>query len=94
MCIRCCPRWCLEEHGFVRRVMDVGLGVMPFFSQPRCPPPALPAFLPGKALVEQSQDFRDVELHVFQVEVFLVIFLHLQQIVKLQIQFQQSTRPT
>lgn len=84
----------LEEYVFSRYVMDFGTrsvnGLAASFDAPKMP---LPAFLSRKALVEQSKDFRNVELHVFQVEIFLIIFLHLQKIVKLQVQFQQSTSP-
>ena len=39
---------------------------------------ALPPTLPRKALVEQLQHLRNVELHVLQVEVFLLLLLHLE----------------
>lgn len=54
----------------------------------------LPALLSRKALVEQGQDFRNIELHIFKVKVFLIVFLHLQEIVKLQVEFQQTSSST
>ena len=38
----------------------------------------LPILLSCKALVEERQQLRDVELHVFKIEFFLIIFLHLE----------------
>lgn len=37
----------------------------------------LPPFLPGKPLVQQCQDLGYIELHVFEIEVLLIVFLHL-----------------
>lgn len=51
----------------------------------------LPALLAREALVQESQDLRHIELHVFKVQIFLAVFLHLQQIVQLQIEFQQTS---
>lgn len=49
---------------------------------------ALPSLLPGKTLVEKGQDFGHVELDVFEVEFVLVVFLHLEQVVKFEVQLQ------
>ena len=49
---------------------------------------SLPSFLPGKSLVQQCQDLGYIELHVFEIEVFLIVFLHLQQVIELQIEFE------
>jgi hypothetical protein len=46
----------------------------------------LPTFLPRESFVQQRQDFCNVELHIFEIEVVLVVFLHLEQVVKLQIE--------
>ena len=59
------------------------------FSIHRSPPP-----LSREPLVQEGEDFADVELHVLEIEVLLVIFLHLKEIVKLEIQFQQASRST
>lgn len=53
-----------------------------------------PAFLPREALVEQGQDLRHVELHVFQIQVFLIVLLHLEQVVEFEIKLQQATGTT
>jgi hypothetical protein len=45
----------------------------------------LPSLLPCEALVKKNQDLRNVELDVFEIKVFLVVLLHLEQIVELQI---------
>lgn len=50
----------------------------------------LPTLLSRKTSVEQPQYFRNVELDVFEIEIFLVVFLHLEQVVQLQIQFQEA----
>jgi hypothetical protein len=49
-----------------------------------------PASLSRETLVEQRKDFRHVELNVLQVQVFLALLLHLQQVVELQIQLQKT----
>jgi hypothetical protein len=46
---------------------------------------SLPALLSRKSLVEENEHFGDIELNILQVQIFLVILLHLQQVVKLQI---------
>jgi hypothetical protein len=52
----------------------------------------LPSLLPCKTLVQESQDLRHIELHIFEIQVLLVVFLHLQEIVELEIQLQQASR--
>ena len=47
----------------------------------------LPALLPREAFVQQRQDLWHVELDIFQVQVILIVLLHLKQIIKLEIQF-------
>lgn len=54
----------------------------------------LPPLLPREPLVEQREYLGYVELHVLKIEVVLVVLLHLQQIVKLEIQLEQATIPT
>lgn len=46
---------------------------------------ALPALLPGKALVQQREDLGHVEQDVLEVEGFLVVLLHFEQVVELKI---------
>ena len=46
----------------------------------------LPLF-PGKSLVEQRKNFWYIELNIFEVEFVLVVLLHFQKIVKLQVEF-------
>jgi hypothetical protein len=53
----------------------------------------LPPLLSREAFVEQSEDFWDVELDIFQVQVFLVVLLHLEEIVEFEIKLEQSTIP-
>lgn len=47
-----------------------------------------PSFLSRKSLVEQSQDLGHVELYIFEVESFLIIFLHLQKIVQFEVKLE------
>ena len=54
----------------------------------------LPAFLAGEALVEEVQDLGHVELDVLEVEVLLVILLHLEQVVELEIEFEEPSVAT
>lgn len=48
-------------------------------------------FLPCEAFVEKSQDFRYIKLNVFQFEFVLSIFLHFEQIIEFQIEFEKSS---
>ena len=41
-----------------------------------------------------DEQLRYVELHVLEIEIFLAVFLHLEQIVELQVKFQQSAITT
>ena len=52
---------------------------------------ASPSLFPCESLVQKCEHFRDIELHVFQIKIFLVILLHLQEIIKFKIKFQQTT---
>lgn len=51
-------------------------------------------FLPCKPLIEKSQYLGNVELDVLQIKVFLAVFLHLEQVIKLQVKFKQSSSST
>ena len=51
----------------------------------------LPALLPREALVQEGEHLGDVELDVFQVKIVLVVFLHFQQIVELEIQLEETS---
>lgn len=46
---------------------------------------SLPALLPGESAVEKVQDLGHVELHVLKVQVFLIVLLHLKEIVELEV---------
>jgi hypothetical protein len=50
----------------------------------------LPPFLARKAFVEKREHLGDVELHVLKIEILLIVFLHLQQIVEFQVKFEKS----
>lgn len=50
----------------------------------------LPSLLTSEALVEKSQHLGDAKLHVFQIELFLAVFLHFQKIVELEIKLQEA----
>lgn len=47
-----------------------------------------PTSFASKALVQQCKNLGHVELHILKVQVFLVVFLHFQKVVKFEIQFQ------
>ena len=49
-----------------------------------------PAPLSRKALVEQREDFCHIELDVLQVQIFLTLLLHFEQVVEFQIQLQKA----
>lgn len=44
-------------------------------------------FLAGKPLVQKGENLRHIELDVFEVEVFLSVLLHLEQVVEFEIKF-------
>lgn len=51
-----------------------------------------PALLfPRKSFIEERQHFRNIKLNIFEIEIFLSVLLHLEQVVKLEIQLQQTT---
>ncbi len=53
----------------------------------------LPSLLPSKSLVKKREHLGNVELDIFQVQVVLVVLLHLQKIVELEIQLEEATVP-
>ena len=53
-------------------------------------PRGLPALLPCEAFVQQCQHLGDVELDVFEIQIVLVILLHLEQVVELQIELEET----
>lgn len=53
----------------------------------------LPVLLPCKSLVEQGQDFWHIELNVFKIQFIMVVLLHFQEIVQLEIKLQESSVP-
>jgi hypothetical protein len=46
----------------------------------------LPALLASEALIQQCQHLWYVELDVFEIKIILVIFLHFEQIIQLEVQ--------
>jgi hypothetical protein len=56
-------------------------------------PRVLPALFARKPLVQQHKHLANVELHVLEIQIFLVIFLHLEQVVELEIELQQAAIP-
>jgi hypothetical protein len=46
---------------------------------------SLPSLLSGEALIQEREDLGYVELHVFEVEFLLAVFLHLEEIVELKV---------
>jgi hypothetical protein len=47
----------------------------------------LPPFLSREAFIQKSQNLWYIELDVFEIKIFLVILLHLEQIIELQVKF-------
>jgi hypothetical protein len=52
------------------------------------------SLLPCKPLIEKSQYLGNVELNILQIKVLLAIFLHFEQVIKLQVKFKQSSSST
>ncbi len=50
----------------------------------------LPSLLAGKSLVQERKDLGHAELYVFKVQLLLSVLLHFEQIVELEIEFQQA----
>jgi len=53
----------------------------------------LPALLSCKPFIQKRQYLRDIELDILQIKIFEVVLLHLKEIIKFEIEFQQSTSP-
>jgi hypothetical protein len=51
---------------------------------------ALPSLLPREALIQQHQHLTDIKLDILEIQILLVVFLHLQQIIKLEIKLEQA----
>lgn len=51
----------------------------------------LPPLLSSEPLVEQGQDLGDVELDIFEIEGLLVVLLHFEQIIELEVEFEQPS---
>ena len=49
----------------------------------------LPAFLPCKSLVEKCKHLRHVKLDILEIQILLIILLHLEQIVKFEVELQK-----
>lgn len=54
----------------------------------------LPPLLSCKSFVQECQNLGDVELNILKVKILEIVFLHLQEIIELQIKFQQATGST
>lgn len=54
----------------------------------------LPSLLASEPLVKQRQNLGYVELDIFQIELVLVILLHFQKIIQLEIKLQKSSVTT
>ena len=46
-----------------------------------------PSFLACEALVKEREDFGHVKLDIFEVEGFLIVLLHFEEIVELEVEF-------
>lgn len=49
-----------------------------------------PALLPCEPTVQKVENLGDVELDIFKIEVFLIVLLHLEQIVKFEIELKEA----
>lgn len=47
----------------------------------------LPVLLPCEPLIKEGQYFWHIELHVFKVQLVVVVLLHLEKIVQFEVQF-------
>lgn len=52
---------------------------------------ALPALLSRESLIQQSKNFGNVELNVLQIKIFLILLLHFEEIIKFEIEFEQTS---
>jgi len=48
-----------------------------------------PSLLAGETLVKQGENLGNVEVNVFEVELVLVVLLHLEQVVQLKVEFEK-----
>lgn len=50
----------------------------------------LPSLLSCEALVQEDEHLAHVELYVFEIKVLLVVLLHFEQVVQLEVQFEKT----
>jgi hypothetical protein len=50
----------------------------------------LPALLARETLIQESKHLGNIELNVLEIELVLVVFLHLEEIIKLKIKFEET----
>lgn len=55
---------------------------------------SLPSLLSCESFVQKREHLGHIELHILQVEIFLVVFLHLQQVVKLEVELEKPACAT
>lgn len=51
----------------------------------------LPTLLSCESLVQEGKDLGDVELDILQIQIILIVLLHLEQIVQLEVKLKQAT---
>lgn len=56
----------------------------------RCRAACLPPLLPGESLVEKRKDLGDVELDILQIQVILVVLLHFQKVIELEVELKEA----
>lgn len=87
VCVRACvhriDRWGASNNSGEYIVKIGGIVVVSSWGIASLKEANLPSLLTCEPLVEQDQDLGHVELHVLQVQIFLVVFLHLEKIVQL-----------
>lgn len=54
----------------------------------------LPPLFPRKSLVQEGEDFWYVELDILQIKFLLAVFLHLEQVIELEVKLQKTTVAT
>lgn len=54
----------------------------------------LPPLFSSKPLVQQSEHLGNIELNVFEIELILVVLLHLEQVIQLKVKLQKTSVAT
>jgi len=82
----------IHHFKVVHTILPTHVRAMPwaFINLSQCTSPPLPALLPRKLLVQQREQLRHAERRILQIQRQLVFLFHLEQVVQLEVEFEQA----